>query len=80
MVNYNATLDVNFGVDDTQAFQWISNEGWINLVNASKALSNEEKVKFIATQLSNEYFTFRQLSYFHINLMKLNLNRFLRTF
>ena len=80
MVNYNATLDVNFGVDDTQAFQWISNEGWINLVNASKALSNEEKAKFIPTQLSNEYFTFKPVSYFHINLMKLNLNRFLDTF
>ena len=48
MVQYNATLDVNFGVDDTQSFQWISNEGWINLVNASKVLINEEKVKLIA--------------------------------
>ena len=48
MVQYNATLDVNFGVDDTQAFQWISNEGWINLVNESKVLRNEEKVELMA--------------------------------
>ena len=45
---YIATLDVNFGVDDTQSFQWITNEGWINLVNASTVLNNQEKTELIA--------------------------------
>ena len=36
------------GNDATGSFQWISNEGWMNLVNTLSVLRNEEKVELIA--------------------------------
>ena len=41
------TIDINLGLDPTGSNQWISKEGWINLVNASIALTNEEKVELM---------------------------------
>ena len=46
---YFAATDINFGMDETLSFQWISDEGWINLVNNSNALTNEEKAEVFAT-------------------------------
>ena len=43
MVNYFVGTDINFGMDETQSFQWISNEGWRNLVNNSNSLTNQQK-------------------------------------
>ena len=44
---YFATTDVNFGLDGTNSFEWISNEGWINLVNISNEVSNVESKKLL---------------------------------
>ena len=44
---YFATNDVNIGMDRSKSFQWISHEGWINLVNSSKDLSYEEKAELL---------------------------------
>ena len=44
---YFAGTDINFGMDETLSFQWISNEGRISMVNASNVLTNEEKAEFI---------------------------------
>ena len=44
---YFATTDVNFGLDGTNSFEWISNEGWINLVNISNEVSNGESKKLL---------------------------------
>ena len=35
--------DINFGHDNTRRFEWISNEGWTNLVNSSNDLTDEQK-------------------------------------
>ena len=48
MVIYFVTTDINFGLDETRSFRWISNEGWINLVNNSNDLSKEEKVNLLS--------------------------------
>ena len=48
MVIYFVTTDINFGLDETRSFQWISNEGWINLVNNSNDLSKEEKENLLS--------------------------------
>ena len=48
MVAYFSSIDINMGNDATGSFQWISNDGWINLVNMSSVLGNEEKVELIA--------------------------------
>ena len=48
MVIYFVTTDINFGLDETSSFQWISNEGWINLVNNSNDLSKEEKENLLS--------------------------------
>ena len=42
------TIDINLGLDPTGSNQWIWKEGWINLVNASIALTNEEKAELMA--------------------------------
>ena len=42
-VIYFASTDINFGMDNTMAFDWISNEGWMNLVNGSINLTSKEK-------------------------------------
>ena len=42
------SFDVNFGNDPSGSFSWITNEGWINLINNSTALTNEEKAELIA--------------------------------
>ena len=48
MSGYFCTIDINMGNDPTGSFQWISNEGWIKLVNNSIVPTNEEKVDLIA--------------------------------
>lgn len=40
---YFASKDINYGMDQTNAFQCISSEWWINIVNKSIDLTNEEK-------------------------------------
>ena len=45
---YFSTTDINLGMDQTQSFQWITNEGWINLVNTSTYLSSQEKTELIS--------------------------------
>ena len=47
MSMYFAPNDVNSGMDRSKSFQWTSDEGWRNLVNSSKDLSNEEKTELI---------------------------------
>ena len=42
------TTDINLGMDESQSYQWITNDGWINLVNQSTHLTNEEKAELIA--------------------------------
>ena len=51
MNNYIATTDINFGVDQTRSFQWISNDGWIHLVNTSTILTNAEKVELMTNAM-----------------------------
>ena len=41
---YLSSLDVNFGADSTLKFQWINEEGWKSLVNASDKLTDENKL------------------------------------
>ena len=48
MAIYFVTTDINFGMDETRSFQWISNEGWINLVNNSNDLYKEEKENLLS--------------------------------
>ena len=45
MMVYFIANDINFGNDGTRSFTWISDEGWIQLVNSSKDLSYEEKAE-----------------------------------
>ena len=47
MMVYFSANDINFGMDRTRSFPWVSHEGWINLVNSSKDLSYEEKVELL---------------------------------
>ena len=47
MTTHFAANDVNFGMDGTQSFQWISQQGWMNLVNNSNVLNDEEKVSLL---------------------------------
>ena len=46
---YISSTDINFGVDQSRSFQWISNDGWINLVNTSTILTDEEKVELMTS-------------------------------
>ena len=48
MTFYLVTTDVNFGMDGTQSFQWVSNEGWINLVNDSHDIAVNEKTQLLS--------------------------------
>ena len=48
MNKYFASIDINLGIDPTRSFKWITNEGWINLVNTSTEITNEEKAELIA--------------------------------
>ena len=52
-VAYFATRDINFGIDDTMKFQWISNEGWMRLVNNSNVLTDVEKVELLTETTSD---------------------------
>ena len=45
---YLATTDINFGMDGTQTFHWISCKGWINLVNDSHDIAVEEKEQLLS--------------------------------
>ena len=49
MVTYFSVNDINAGMDKTRAFQWISDEGWMDLVNRSSDLTNEEKKELFTT-------------------------------
>ena len=42
------SFDINFGYDPSGSFPWISNDGWVTLINNSTALTNEEKAELIA--------------------------------
>ena len=46
---YFGSTDINVGMDQTRSFQWITKEGWMNLVNTSKILTNEEKSDLLGT-------------------------------
>ena len=48
MITYFVGNDINLGLDETMSFQWISNEGWIKLVNTSSFLSSDEKIELIS--------------------------------
>ena len=48
---YLSSTDINFGMDQSRTFQWISNDGWINIVNTSTILTHEEKVEFMANAI-----------------------------
>ena len=48
MALYFISTDINSGMDQTRSFEWITEEGWINLVNRSTDLTREEKFKLIA--------------------------------
>ena len=41
------SLDINFGNDGTGEFQWITHQGWLELVNNSTDLTNYEKVELL---------------------------------
>ena len=43
-VAYVSITDINFGMDSTGKFAWIDDEGWKSLINATKSLTNEEKI------------------------------------
>ena len=51
MTNYIASTDINFGVDQTRSFQWMSNDGWIHLVNTSTILTHEQKVELMTNAM-----------------------------
>ena len=47
MTTHFAANDINYGMDGTQSFQWISQQGWKNLVNDSNVLTDDEKVSLL---------------------------------
>ena len=47
MVLYWPANDINRGLDTTRNFQWISDEGWMDLVNRSNDLTTEEKARLV---------------------------------
>ena len=51
MTSYIAGADINLGMDRSRSFQWISDDGWINLVNTSTILAHEEKVVIMANAM-----------------------------
>ena len=51
MTSYIAGSDINLGMDRSRSFKWISDDGWINLVNTSTILTHEEKVELMATAI-----------------------------
>ena len=51
MTSYIAGADVNLGMDRSRSFQWISDDGWINLVNTSTLLTHEEKFELMANAI-----------------------------
>ena len=51
MIIYLASTDINLGMDQTQTFQWITREGWMNLVNTSNILNDMEKADLLATAI-----------------------------
>ena len=53
MNSYIASTDINFGGDQAGSFQWISNDGWINLVNTSTILTHEEKLELMANAMKS---------------------------
>ena len=48
ITGYFTTKDINLGMDGTMYFEWISQEGWIQLVNNSNVITNEQKVELLA--------------------------------
>ena len=53
MATYFATNDINLGMDRTWSFEWITEEGWKNLVKNSTDITDEEKSDI----LSNNFLT-----------------------
>lgn len=47
-VYYFSTKDINMGIDPTMSHQWITTEGWMNLVNNSIDLTKNEKAELLA--------------------------------
>ena len=48
ITGYFTTKDINLGMDGTMYFEWISQEGWIRLVNNSNVITNDQKVEILA--------------------------------
>ena len=44
---YFSANDINGGIDKTGSFLWITDAGWMKLVNSSNYLTNEEKTKLL---------------------------------
>ena len=53
MATYFASNDINLGMDRTWCFEWISEEGWKNLVKNSTDITDEDKSDI----LSNSFLT-----------------------
>ena len=47
MTIYFSANDINNGIDKTGSFLWITDAGWMKLVNSSNYLTNEEKTKLL---------------------------------
>ena len=45
---YFGSTDINFGMDETQSFHWVSNDGWIKLINDSYDIAVEEKIQLLS--------------------------------
>ena len=45
---YFGSTDINFGMDGTQSFHWVSNDGWIKLINDSYDIAVEEKIQLLS--------------------------------
>ena len=42
------STDINMGMDGTHSYEWVTNEGWMNLLNKSNHLTNEQKAAIIS--------------------------------
>ena len=47
MCTWFATKDINFGMDSTGNWDWITDDGRVQLISNSNDLSDEEKTAFL---------------------------------
>ena len=52
MCTWFATKDINFGMDSTAKWDWITEDGRIQLISNSTDLSHEEKTAFLLQDAS----------------------------